>query len=62
MGGLAFKMGWINSDILVSLAVSVPLSFILAAQIERKGHTIYQRSAKWLKEQAAESLHQGSPN
>ncbi|MGL4381360.1 MAG: cation:proton antiporter [Vibrio sp.] len=57
VGGLAFKMGWINSDILVALAVSVPLSFILAAPIERKGHAIYQRSARWLKECAAESLH-----
>ncbi len=57
VGGLAFKMGWLSGDILVALAISVPLSFIVAAPIVRKGHEIYQVSARWLKEQAAENLN-----
>jgi len=57
VGGLAFKMGWLSGDILVALAISVPLSFIVSAPIVRKGHEIYQYSARWLKEQAAEKLN-----
>jgi len=57
VGGLAFKMGWLSGDVLVALAISVPLSFIVTAPIVRKGHEIYQYSARWLKEQAAENLN-----
>lgn len=58
VGGLAYKLGWISGDILVALAISVSLSFIVAAPLNRFGHSIYLRSAKWLKEQAAENIHQ----
>ncbi len=58
LGGLAFKMGWMNGDVLVALALSVSMSFIVAAPINRKGHELYQKSAKWLKEQTAENLNQ----
>ncbi len=57
LGGLAYKMGWMGDDILVALALSVSMSFIVAAPINRKGHELYQKSAKWLKEQTAENLH-----
>ncbi|MBD1559132.1 cation:proton antiporter [Vibrio sp. S9_S30] len=57
VGGLAYKMGWLPGDILVSIAIAVSISFVLAAPITRAGHEIYQRSAKWLKEAAAEKLH-----
>jgi len=57
VGGLAFKMGWLSGDVLVALAISVPLSFIVTAPIVRKGHEIYQYSARWLKEQATENLN-----
>lgn len=57
VGGLAYKMGWLSGDVLVSIAIAVSLSFIIAAPINRFGHDIYRRSAKWLKEVAAEKLH-----
>ncbi len=57
VGGLAFKMGWLSGDILVALAISVPLSFIVTAPIVRKGHEIYHYSAHWLKEQTAERIN-----
>ncbi|MFB9133549.1 cation:proton antiporter [Vibrio sp. AK197] len=57
LGGLAFKMGWMSDDVLVALALAVSMSFIIASPINRKGHELYQKSAKWLKEQAAENLN-----
>ncbi|MEH0687733.1 cation:proton antiporter [Vibrio cholerae] len=57
VGGLAFKMGWMSGDILVALALAVSISFVIAAPINRYGHALYQRSSRWLKEHAAESLH-----
>ncbi|MDA0149260.1 cation:proton antiporter family protein [Vibrio sp. LaRot3] len=58
VGGLAFKMGWMGGDILVALAIAVSISFVLAAPLNRKGHELYQRSSRWLKEHAAEKLNQ----
>jgi len=58
VGGLAFKMGWLPGDILVALAISVSLSFILAAPLGRKGHAIYQRSSHWFHEYLPDELHQ----
>ncbi|MCG7495765.1 cation:proton antiporter [Vibrio sp. Of7-15] len=57
VGGLAFKMGWLPGDLLVSIAIAVSLSFLIAAPLNRFGHQIYQQSAAWLKEQAPEDLH-----
>ncbi|GLO60250.1 potassium transporter Kef [Vibrio sp. MACH09] len=57
VGGLAFKMGWLPGDLLVSIAIAVSLSFILAAPLNRFGHGLYQRSSNWLKEQSAEKLN-----
>ena len=57
VGGLAFKMGWMSGDILVALAIAVSISFVIAAPLNRKGHLLYQRSGRWLKEHAAEKLH-----
>lgn len=58
VGGLAFKLGWMEGDILVAIAIAVSISFVLAAPLNRKGHELYQRSSRWLKEHAAEKLHQ----
>ncbi|MGF1753384.1 cation:proton antiporter [Vibrio makurazakiensis] len=58
VGGLSFKMGWMSGDILVALAIAVSLSFLVAAPLNRVGHKLYQQSGKWLKEHAAEKLHQ----
>ncbi|MEL7293027.1 MAG: cation:proton antiporter family protein [Pseudomonadota bacterium] len=57
VGGLAFKMGWMSSDIMVALAIAVSISFVLAAPINRHGHALYQRSGRWLREHAAEKLN-----
>ncbi|WP_367987065.1 cation:proton antiporter [Vibrio sp. NTOU-M3] len=57
VGGLAFKMGWLSGDTLVALALAVSISFIIAAPINRKGHELYLRSGRWLKEHAAEKLN-----
>ncbi|CAM2848488.1 cation:proton antiporter family protein [Vibrio neptunius] len=57
VGGLAFKMGWMGGDILVALALAVSISFVLASPLNRKGHELYRRSGRWLKEHAAEKLH-----
>ncbi|MCL9773290.1 cation:proton antiporter family protein [Vibrio methylphosphonaticus] len=57
VGGLAFKLGWISGDILVALAIAVSLSFVISAPLNRIGHLLYLRSAKWLKEQAAEKIN-----
>lgn len=57
VGGLAFKMGWMNSEIMVALAIAVSISFVLAAPINRHGHALYQRSGRWLREHAAETLN-----
>ncbi|WP_341658853.1 cation:proton antiporter family protein [Vibrio sp.] len=57
VGGLAFKLGWLSSDLLVALALAVSISFIIASPLNRKGHELYRRSGHWLKEHAAESLN-----
>jgi predicted Kef-type K+ transport protein len=57
VGGLAFSMGWLQSDILVALALAVSASFILSAPLNRFGHQLYQRSSRWLKEHGAEVIN-----
>ncbi|WP_100753230.1 cation:proton antiporter family protein [Vibrio salilacus] len=57
VGGLAFNMGWLSGDILVALAMAVSISFIVSAPLNRHGHTLYQRSGRWLREHAAEKLN-----
>ncbi|WP_413283986.1 cation:proton antiporter [Vibrio sp. MA40-2] len=58
VGGLAFKMGWLPGDILVSIAIAVSLSFMISAPLNRFGNSVYQRSSKWLQEQTPENLNQ----
>ncbi|MEZ8967215.1 cation:proton antiporter [Vibrio breoganii] len=50
VGGLAYKQGWISGDIMVSIALAVSISFIVAAPLNRFSNSIYRRSASWLKE------------
>ncbi len=50
VGGLAYKQGWISGDIMVSIALAVSISFIIAAPLNRFSNSIYRRSASWLKE------------
>ncbi|GLT17296.1 potassium transporter Kef [Vibrio zhanjiangensis] len=57
VGGLAFKLGWLSSDLLVALAIAVSISFVISSPLNRKGHELYRRSAHWLKEHAAERLN-----
>ncbi len=57
VGGLAFRGGWINSDLLVALAVSVPLSFFISAPLNRFSKSLYFSNRKFLKEVSVENLH-----
>ena len=57
VSGLAFKLGWLSNDLFVALALAVSISFIIASPLNRKGHELYRRSGHWLKEHAAERLH-----
>ncbi|CAE6890296.1 cation:proton antiporter family protein [Vibrio sp. B1FLJ16] len=58
VGGLAYKMGWMPSDMLAAIAVAVSLSFIISAPLNRLSNKIYQHSGKWLQETATEKLNQ----
>ncbi|HHF3020042.1 TPA: cation:proton antiporter [Vibrio diabolicus] len=58
VAGLAYKMGWMPSDMLAAIAVAVSVSFIISAPLNRLSHKIYQHSGKWLQETAAEKLNQ----
>ncbi|CAM2774664.1 cation:proton antiporter family protein [Vibrio rarus] len=52
VGGLAYKQGWISGDIMVSIALAVSISFIIAAPLNRFSNRIYRYSAAWLKERS----------
>ncbi len=58
VGGLAYKMGWMPSDMLAAIAVAVSLSFIISAPLNRLSNKIYLHSGKWLQETAMEKLNQ----
>ena len=43
VANLAVGNGWLNSEWLVTLAIAVALSFVVAAPINRLAHTLYER-------------------
>ncbi|MCE0492985.1 cation:proton antiporter family protein [Vibrio salinus] len=57
VGGLAYRSGWINSDLLVALAVAVPLSFLISVPLNKFSNTLYFNNRKFLKEVSMEELH-----
>jgi len=57
VGGLAFQSGWINSDLLVALAISIPLSFLVAAPLNKLSDNIYKNNRRFLHEVGPEELH-----
>ncbi|KXX68476.1 cation:proton antiporter family protein [Flammeovirga sp. SJP92] len=50
VGGLGYKFGWISGELLVSIAVAVSLSFIIASPINNWSNEVYQLLAKIKKE------------
>lgn len=46
VGGLGYKLGWIPGELLVSIAVAVSLSFIIASPINNWSNEVYQFLAK----------------
>ena len=58
VAGLAYKKGWMGGDMLAALAVTVSLSFLIAAPINRVSHGAYRRSQRWLREHAAEKINE----
>ncbi|MFC3022628.1 cation:proton antiporter [Vibrio zhugei] len=57
VAGIAFKLGWLPNDIMVTIAIAVPLSFILAAPLGRQGHALYQKTSHWVKPQSVDRLN-----
>ncbi|OHX67442.1 cation:proton antiporter family protein [Flammeovirga pacifica] len=41
VGGLAYKMGWLPGEMLVSIAIAVSLSFLISAPINNKSNEVY---------------------
>ncbi|MDX1303193.1 cation:proton antiporter family protein [Photobacterium sp.] len=50
VGGMAYKLGWLPGSLLVAIAISVSLSFLISAPLNSMGHKLYTEAAKWLKE------------
>ncbi|MCL9782571.1 cation:proton antiporter [Vibrio sp. S4M6] len=57
VGALAYQMNWINNDVMVSIAIAVSISFVIASPFNRKAHSLYRKVANHLKEHKAESLN-----
>ena len=59
VGGLAYNMGLLPGNFLVALAITVSISFLIAAPLNSIGHRLYQEASKWLKEYEPEKLNPG---
>ena len=57
VSALAYKLGWLPSEMMAAIAIAVSLSFIISAPINNMGHKIYRHCSSWLKEQTDEKLN-----
>ncbi|OAN18517.1 potassium transporter Kef [Photobacterium jeanii] len=57
VSGLAYKLGWLPGSFLVAIAMTVSISFLIAAPLNSIGHKLYHDTSKWLKEYDAELLN-----
>lgn len=57
VAGIAYKYGWLPGELLATIALTVSMSFILAAPLNNLANTIYEYMAKRLKEHTDEKLH-----
>jgi hypothetical protein len=49
VGGVANKAGWIQDEWLVTIAIAVSITFVLASPLNAASHSIYARLDRWLK-------------
>lgn len=57
VSGLAYKLGWLPGSFLVAIAMTVSISFLIAAPLNSIGHRLYNDTSKWLKEYDADLLN-----
>lgn len=56
---LGVSSGWLPSEWLVAIAVSLALSFFLASPLNRRAREIYDRHSDWLKKFERSGAHRG---
>ncbi|MEJ2360910.1 MAG: cation:proton antiporter [Gammaproteobacteria bacterium] len=54
---LGVREGWLSDDWMVLLALTVALSFVIAAPLNRHAHALYARLEKWLHRFESERRH-----
>lgn len=59
VAALGANKGWLGSEWLIAIALSLSLSFFLAAPLNRRARKIYDRHSDWLKKFERTGLHRG---
>ena len=49
VASLGYANGWIGSEWLVAIALSLSLSFLIASPLNRRARKLYDRNSDWLK-------------
>lgn len=63
VASLGYANGWIGSEWLVAIALSLSLSFLIASPLNRRARKLYDRNSDWLKKFEREGSHRGDlPN
>jgi predicted Kef-type K+ transport protein len=57
IANMGMRHGWLSDDWMVLLAVTVALSFVIAAPLNRHAHDLYARLEKWLQRFESERRH-----
>ncbi|MBI1422048.1 MAG: sodium:proton exchanger [Gammaproteobacteria bacterium] len=57
IANVAMRHGWLNEDWMIMLALTVALSFVIAAPLNRHAHELYARVEKWLRRFESERRH-----
>ena len=57
IANVAMRHGWLNEEWMIMLALTVALSFVIAAPLNRHAHELYARVEKWLRRFESEQRH-----
>jgi predicted Kef-type K+ transport protein len=57
IANMGVRHGWLSDDWMVLLALTVALSFVIAAPLNRHAHELYARLEKWLQHFESERRH-----
>ena len=57
IANMGARHGWLSDDWMVLLALTVALSFVIAAPLNRHAHTLYAHAEKWLRRFESEQRH-----